>query len=63
MTPVVPQPLQNARLAVLCDQDVDMGMVAYEVSRLVTRIGDYLGTTARAAALAGDGHPGSSHDL
>ncbi|MBL7261623.1 roadblock/LC7 domain-containing protein [Paractinoplanes lichenicola] len=41
---------QNARLAVLCEQDVDMGMVAYEVSRLVTRIGDYLGTGARAAA-------------
>ena len=40
---------QNARLAVLCDEDVDMGMVAYEVSRLVSRIGDYLGTTARVA--------------
>lgn len=40
---------QNARLAVLCDQDVDMGMVAYEVSRLVTRIGDYLGAPARSA--------------
>jgi predicted regulator of Ras-like GTPase activity (Roadblock/LC7/MglB family) len=40
---------QNARLAVLCDSDVDMGMVAYEVSRLVSRIGEYLGTTARVA--------------
>ncbi|MFC7530966.1 roadblock/LC7 domain-containing protein [Actinoplanes sp. GCM10030250] len=40
---------QNARLAVLCDQDVDMGMVAYEVSRLVTRIGEYLGAPARSA--------------
>jgi len=40
---------QNARLAVLCDEDVDMGMVAYEVSRLVSRIGEYLGTTARVA--------------
>ena len=49
---------QNARLAVLCDQDVDMGMVAYEVSRLVTRIGDYLGTTVRATALVADGHAG-----
>ena len=38
---------QNARLAVLCEQDVDMGMVAYEVSRLVTRIGDYLSAPAR----------------
>src|SRR6266496_2752225 len=37
---------KNARLAVLCDQDVDMGIVAYEVSRLVTRIGEFLGTTA-----------------
>ena len=44
---------QNARLAVLCDPDVDMGMVAYEVSRLVTRIGEYLGTAARSA---GDGY-------
>jgi predicted regulator of Ras-like GTPase activity (Roadblock/LC7/MglB family) len=41
---------QNARLAVLCGENVDMGMVAYEVSRLVTRIGDYLGTGARVAA-------------
>jgi predicted regulator of Ras-like GTPase activity (Roadblock/LC7/MglB family) len=41
---------QNARLAVLCEEDVDMGLVAYEVSRLVTRIGEYLGTGARAAA-------------
>ena len=45
---------QNARLAVLCEEDVDMGLVAYEVSRLVTRIGDYLGTGARSAALAPD---------
>jgi predicted regulator of Ras-like GTPase activity (Roadblock/LC7/MglB family) len=54
---------QNARLAVLCDQDVDMGIVAYEVSRLVSRIGDYLGTSARTGVLAGDGHPGTGHDL
>ncbi|MBB2940890.1 roadblock/LC7 domain-containing protein [Actinoplanes sp. CA-015351] len=39
---------QNARLAVLCEQDVDMGMVAYEVSRLVARIGDYLSAPARS---------------
>jgi len=39
---------QNARLAVLCHQDVDMGMVAYEVSRMVTRIGAHLGTGARS---------------
>ncbi|WP_308121124.1 roadblock/LC7 domain-containing protein [Paractinoplanes bogorensis] len=41
---------QNARLAVLCEQDVDMGLVAYEVSRLVTRIGDFLGTGIRSVA-------------
>src|SRR5689334_17364231 len=42
---------QNARLAVLCEPSVDMGTVAYEVRRLVTRIGEYLGTEARSAAL------------
>jgi predicted regulator of Ras-like GTPase activity (Roadblock/LC7/MglB family) len=52
---------QNARLAVLCDQDVDMGMVAYEVSRLVTRIGDYLGTMARTAAVGAEGQPGAGY--
>ncbi|MEH0934542.1 roadblock/LC7 domain-containing protein [Micromonospora psammae] len=45
---------QNARLAVLCEQGVDMGTVAYEMSRLVTRIGEYLGSEARAAGLASD---------
>ncbi len=41
---------QNGRLAVLCDQAVDMGAVAYEMSRLVTRIGQYLGSEPRADA-------------
>jgi predicted regulator of Ras-like GTPase activity (Roadblock/LC7/MglB family) len=41
---------QNARLAVLCEQAVDMGTVAYEMGRLVTRIGEYLGTKARTVA-------------
>jgi predicted regulator of Ras-like GTPase activity (Roadblock/LC7/MglB family) len=41
---------QNGRLAVLCDQAVDMGTVAYEMSRLVTRIGQYLGSEPRADA-------------
>src|ERR1700750_976119 len=49
-TLVVAAARPNARLAVLCDQEVDMGMVAYEVSRLVSRIGDYLGTAARTPA-------------
>ncbi|GAA2707474.1 roadblock/LC7 domain-containing protein [Micromonospora olivasterospora] len=42
---------QNARLAVLCEQSVDMGTVAYEMSRLVTRIGEYLGSEARPPVL------------
>src|SRR5688500_7568726 len=37
----------NARLAVLCEEAVDLGTVAYEMSRLVTRIGEYLGTAER----------------
>lgn len=41
---------QNGRLAVLCDQAVDMGTVAYEMSRLVTRIGQYLGSEPRDGA-------------
>lgn len=48
----------NARLAVVCDADVDMGTVAYEMSRLVTRIGQYLGTELRAVGAAGNGHSG-----
>jgi predicted regulator of Ras-like GTPase activity (Roadblock/LC7/MglB family) len=50
---------QNARLAVLCNQAVDMGTVAYEMSRLVIRIGDYLGTGTRPILLIpqlGTGH-------
>jgi predicted regulator of Ras-like GTPase activity (Roadblock/LC7/MglB family) len=53
---------QNARLAVLCVQDVDMGMVAYEVSRLVTRIGDFLGTVARSDLQSADGRLGPGYD-
>jgi predicted regulator of Ras-like GTPase activity (Roadblock/LC7/MglB family) len=53
----------NARLAVLCEQAVDMGTVAYEMSRLVIRIGEYLGTEARAAALTPNGQPGTDHDV
>ena len=54
---------QNARLAVLCEQAVDMGTVAYEMGRLVTRIGDYLGTGTRPAALTANGQPGTGHDV
>jgi predicted regulator of Ras-like GTPase activity (Roadblock/LC7/MglB family) len=50
---------ENARLAVVCNADVDMGTVAYEMGRLVTRIGRYLGTEARPAAHVGNGHHGA----
>ncbi|MBT8227699.1 MAG: roadblock/LC7 domain-containing protein [Dactylosporangium sp.] len=52
---------QNARLAILCDQAVDMGTVAYEMSRLVTRIGQYLSAEARAVAPGPNGGPGHNH--
>lgn len=54
---------QNARLAVLCDEAVDLGTVAYEMGRLVTRIGEYLGTTPRVAAVPIDNHPGVGHGV
>lgn len=53
---------QNACLAVLCEQSVDMGTVAYEMSRLVTRIGEYLGTTVRPAAHKVDSQLGTGND-
>lgn len=43
---------RNARLAVLADQSVDMQTVGYEMTRLVTRIGQYLSSDARGAAPA-----------
>lgn len=49
----------NARLAVLCDEAVDLGTIAYEMSRLVTRIGEYLGTTERPARQTVDSHLGA----
>ncbi|HKT02540.1 MAG TPA: roadblock/LC7 domain-containing protein [Rugosimonospora sp.] len=52
---------KNARLAVVCEQSVDMGTVGYEMSRLVTRIGEFLGTEARSAALAMN-QTGKTHD-
>jgi predicted regulator of Ras-like GTPase activity (Roadblock/LC7/MglB family) len=54
---------QNARLAVLCEQAVDMGTVAYEMGRLVIRIGEYLGTQARSAVLTANGQSGTGHDV
>jgi predicted regulator of Ras-like GTPase activity (Roadblock/LC7/MglB family) len=52
---------QNARLAVLCEQAVDMGTVAYEMGRLVTRIGEYLGTKARTVTQP-DSPFGAAHE-
>jgi predicted regulator of Ras-like GTPase activity (Roadblock/LC7/MglB family) len=49
---------ENARLAVLCGEDVDMGTIAYEMSRLVTRIGQYLGTVARVIPVPANGNAG-----
>ena len=48
---------ENARLAVLGGEDVDMGTVAYEMGRLVTRIGQYLGAQRRDGAPL-NGHAG-----
>ncbi len=46
---------RNARLAVLCGQGVDLGTVGYEMSRLVSRIGQYLGSEPRADASLSNG--------
>jgi predicted regulator of Ras-like GTPase activity (Roadblock/LC7/MglB family) len=46
---------RNARLAVFCDQDVDLGTVGYEMSRLVLRIGQYLGSEPRADVSVSNG--------
>ncbi|MDG4786076.1 roadblock/LC7 domain-containing protein [Micromonospora sp. WMMD1102] len=54
---------QNARLAVLCEQTVDMGTVAYEMSRLVTRIGEHLGAEVRRTASAANGQQGRGYGV
>jgi predicted regulator of Ras-like GTPase activity (Roadblock/LC7/MglB family) len=50
---------ENARLAVVCDSDVEMGTVVYEMRRLVTRIGQFLGAEARPATPVSNGHNGA----
>ncbi|GAA2878272.1 roadblock/LC7 domain-containing protein [Streptosporangium fragile] len=40
---------QNACLAVLCGSDADVGLVAYEMAMLVTRVGQYLTSPTRTA--------------
>ncbi|GAA2371768.1 roadblock/LC7 domain-containing protein [Nonomuraea africana] len=41
---------EGACLAVLCLQDADIGLVAYEMAMLVTRVGQYLTSPARTEA-------------
>ncbi|WP_033290954.1 roadblock/LC7 domain-containing protein [Amycolatopsis jejuensis] len=41
---------QGACLAVLARADVDVEMIAYEMNRLVKRVGDYLASAPREAA-------------
>ena len=41
---------QGACLAVLAADSVDVEMIAYEMNRLVTRVGDYLASAPRDAA-------------
>ncbi|AXB43389.1 roadblock/LC7 domain-containing protein [Amycolatopsis albispora] len=43
---------QGACLAVLAGENVDVEMIAYEMSRLVKRVGDYLTSAPREAAHA-----------
>ncbi len=48
---------QGACLALLAAADSDLGMIAYEANRLVTRVGAYLGSAPRQQSLAVDAHP------
>ncbi|MEV1248331.1 roadblock/LC7 domain-containing protein [Nonomuraea sp. NPDC052129] len=43
---------ERACLAVLCTQNADIGLVAYEMAMLVARVGQYLTSGARAEAVA-----------
>ncbi|MFB9248987.1 roadblock/LC7 domain-containing protein [Sphaerisporangium melleum] len=43
---------QGACLAVLCSHDADVGLVAYEMAMLVTRVGQFLTSPARTAGAA-----------
>jgi predicted regulator of Ras-like GTPase activity (Roadblock/LC7/MglB family) len=40
----------NARLAVIAGGDVDLGLVGYEMNRLVKKVGQHLGTAVRNPA-------------
>ncbi|GAA0981676.1 roadblock/LC7 domain-containing protein [Acrocarpospora macrocephala] len=41
---------QGACLAVFCEESADIGLVAYEMAMLVTRVGQYLTSPARTVA-------------
>ncbi|MEU4230511.1 roadblock/LC7 domain-containing protein [Nonomuraea sp. NPDC026600] len=43
---------ERACLAVLCAQNADIGLIAYEMAMLVARVGQYLTTGSRAEAVA-----------
>jgi predicted regulator of Ras-like GTPase activity (Roadblock/LC7/MglB family) len=42
----------GACIAVLAGEDADVGLIAYEMAMLVTRVGQYLSTPLRSAATA-----------
>jgi predicted regulator of Ras-like GTPase activity (Roadblock/LC7/MglB family) len=46
---------QRANLAVIGSEDADVGLVAYEMAMLVTRVGQYLTTPSRTAVSPPDG--------
>jgi predicted regulator of Ras-like GTPase activity (Roadblock/LC7/MglB family) len=46
---------QGACLAVLCTHEADVGLVAYEMAMLVTRVGQYLTSPARSAGASAKG--------
>jgi predicted regulator of Ras-like GTPase activity (Roadblock/LC7/MglB family) len=41
---------QGACLAVLADEEADVGLIAYEMTMLITRVGQHLSTPVRASA-------------
>ncbi len=46
----------NACMAVLAGEDMNMGMVAYEMNQTVTRVGTFLSTTSRPNGSHGTDH-------
>ncbi|WP_434740883.1 roadblock/LC7 domain-containing protein [Micromonospora sp. SH-82] len=45
----------NACLAVLASEDADVGLIAYEMAMLVTRVGRYVNTPSRQAEAPAEG--------